>query len=94
MIYVWQIRSFWGANRKRPTDYSVSKEFNSLKEALNFKENFRQYSIKNKDLILEDKDIYLKIRCNNHDTDMILKEFKKTPKYQYQLDDGTWEKEV
>ena len=103
MKYVWQIKQYWGAKRKRPTDYFTSGEFDSLEKALEFKQMDRELRLKHKDdedneglkllEIIDDSDTFVRYRHLSHDTVFELHRISDNHRYRYQLDDGTWVKE-
>ena len=49
MKYVWQLKYYTGKKRMRVTDYIVSKEFNTLEEAMKFKEEDKKLRLNQKD---------------------------------------------
>lgn len=94
--YIWQIKYYHGAKRARATDYVVSSEFNTLKEALQFKEMDKQLRLNDIDentkllKILKETPTY--IRYHHINTDVVFELYKilENHHYQSQLDSGDW----
>ena len=99
MKYVWQLKYYYGKKRMRATDYITSGEFNTLEEAMEFKEKDKELRLNQKDEemklleIIEDKGDYIRYHHVNCDVVFELHKISDNHKYQYQLDDGTWVRE-